>query len=118
MSMKIEELEKALKTAVAFAGFASRGDDPRGAQNVVAKLLRDAADQIEREGIERAAIKKRGRQTRPVICIETGERFESANKACNRFGLNPSNMSGHLNGRLKTIGGYTFKYVDSLVTSM
>jgi len=55
---------------------------------------------------------KRGRKTRPIMCVETGQEFDSATDACREYDIAPSNMSNHLSGVLKKVRGYTFRYVD------
>lgn len=58
--------------------------------------------------IERVAKKHRKR----VRCIETGQEFESITQASIILGITKSNIVDCIKGRLKTIHGYTFEYVD------
>ena len=50
----------------------------------------------------------------PIICIETGEVFESIKIAAEHFGISKQSISAMLNGRSNTAGGFRFKYVDGL----
>ena len=50
----------------------------------------------------------------PIICIETGEAFESIKIAAEHFGISKQSISAMLNGRSNTAGGFRFKYVDGL----
>lgn len=45
-----------------------------------------------------------------VVCIETGEVFESVKSAGESLGVNPSNISAILKGRQKSVKGLHFKY--------
>lgn len=45
-----------------------------------------------------------------VICVETGEIYESAAAAARVFNRKPSTMWQHLSGRRKTCAGLHFKY--------
>ncbi len=47
-----------------------------------------------------------GAPKRPVICLDTGEYFESVKDAARSIGVKIPSMSGHLSGRYKTCGGY------------
>lgn len=50
---------------------------------------------------------------RRVQCVETGQMFNTAQAACDAFGIMPSNMSNHLRGSagFKTVKGKTFRWV-------
>lgn len=50
----------------------------------------------------------------PIICVETGEVFESIKIAAEHFGIQKQNISAMLNGRSTTAGGLRFKYADGL----
>ena len=45
-----------------------------------------------------------------VVCVETGEVFESVKEAAEYIQVNRSNISNHLGGRLKTVGGYHWRW--------
>jgi hypothetical protein len=60
---------------------------------------------------EHKAILIESRQRR-VMCIETGEVFESGRKAAEKMNLQRSKISNVCNGIRKTTGGYTFIFVD------
>ena len=47
-----------------------------------------------------------------VICIETGEKFESVKSAGESLGVRPSCISGVLKGRQKTVKGFHFEYLE------
>lgn len=47
---------------------------------------------------------------KPVVCIETGERYESATFAASALGLAKTNISAVCNGKRKTTGGLSFSW--------
>lgn len=47
-----------------------------------------------------------------VVCIETGEIFESVNAAAEKINVHPSNISSVLNGKQKTAKRFHFKYSE------
>ena len=49
---------------------------------------------------------------RPVICITTGERFESAKLAGKKYNLFPNNITNVCRGNIYHIKGYRFKYAE------
>lgn len=53
------------------------------------------------------------KRSTPILCVETGERYETAAAACRALGIEQSTMSNHLNNRpgYKTIHAKTFKRV-------
>lgn len=54
---------------------------------------------------------KKGRVTRPIECIDTGEYYTSAAEACKTLEIKHSNLSNHLNTGKGTVGGMRFRYV-------
>lgn len=46
----------------------------------------------------------------PIICIETGIEYYGTNECARQMGLQQSNITSVLKGKLKATGGYTFKY--------
>ncbi len=58
--------------------------------------------------VERMA-KKRGKK---IICVETGEVFDSQKEAAERYGLNQGNLSRVCRGILQTCGGYHWRFVE------
>lgn len=50
---------------------------------------------------------------RPVICVDTMQRFESAAAACEAYGIHPGNMSKHLAHKpgYRRCRGLLFRYV-------
>lgn len=53
-----------------------------------------------------------GKNWRSVICVETGERFRSMTDAARKYNTYPNSISACCAGRLKTTGGYHWKYYD------
>ncbi|NFH81771.1 hypothetical protein FDA09_16805 [Clostridium botulinum] len=49
---------------------------------------------------------------RPVICITTGEKFDSAKSAAKKYHLFPNNITMVCKGNIYQIKGYRFKYVE------
>lgn len=49
-------------------------------------------------------------QTRPVVCLDDGAIYPSAADACRALNLDEGNMSKHLRGKLRKIGGKRFRY--------
>ena len=48
-----------------------------------------------------------------IRCVETGEIFDTMAQASRKMNIDLSNLSKHLRGvSYKTVGGYTFEYVD------
>ena len=50
-------------------------------------------------------------KAKQVICLETGEIFESTKDAYRKTGIAQGNISKACNGKLKTTGGYTWRYL-------
>ena len=50
-------------------------------------------------------------QSKKVLCVETGEVFESAMEAYRKTGIDNSHISKACNGKYKTTGGFHWKYV-------
>lgn len=48
--------------------------------------------------------------SKKVLCVETGDVFESAYDAQRKTGIFPNNISMACNGKLKTTGGYHWKF--------
>ena len=49
---------------------------------------------------------------KPVLCIELNTIFKSAYEAGNHLGINQSNICKVCNGKARSIGGYTWRYID------
>lgn len=49
---------------------------------------------------------------KPVICVETGRRFNSVKAAAEFALINPKTISAVLNGRCPTAGGYHWEYAE------
>ena len=52
-------------------------------------------------------------QGKPVICIETNEKFESIAKAALKLNVSPTKISEVCNGKRKTTGGLNFVFADT-----
>lgn len=52
------------------------------------------------------------KRMKPVICIETGEWFDSGSAAARHMGLASGNIALSLNNQKRTFGGYHWKYAD------
>jgi len=57
------------------------------------------------------AQKNRKDQSKKVLCIETGEIFESVHEATRKTGVDFSSISRVCSGKLKTTGGYHWEYL-------
>ena len=51
-------------------------------------------------------------KSKKVLCVETGKTYLSAHQVQREFGFDFSNISKCCTGRLKTCGGYTWRYVQ------
>ena len=67
----------------------------------------DYLNETEEEHNLRMSISKK----RKVICLDTGKKYESISEASRRTGVEISAIQYCCNGKLKTAGGYTFKYL-------
>ena len=45
-----------------------------------------------------------------VVCLQTGEVFDSASAAARHFGFSPSALHKHLHGRQQAVKGFTFRW--------
>lgn len=52
-----------------------------------------------------------GQKRNTVLCIETGERFESMTEAAEKYGTYPCSISACCGGKLKTTAGYHWKKI-------
>lgn len=52
------------------------------------------------------------RKMRPVVCIETGVRFDSARSAAEKHGVTVSAMHYNLRGKTKVCAGFHWKYAE------
>jgi len=50
---------------------------------------------------------------KPVICLTTGEEFESVSAACLKYSLHRQNVAKCCNGKLKKTGGLSWKYKET-----
>ena len=58
------------------------------------------------------------RHCKPVICVETGEVFTSVADASKAIGCYATNMSSHLTGKIRTIGGKHFCYLSKATENL
>jgi len=56
-------------------------------------------------------IKPPGREKRAFYCVEDGKQFKSLKEAANEYGLFIQNIQKVLNGKYRTTGKKTFKYI-------
>ena len=59
------------------------------------------------------SLKNRKDLSKKVLCVETGEIFESAHEAQRKTGINQGSISAVCNGKLKTTGGYHWKFLTT-----
>ena len=52
-----------------------------------------------------------GKPSKKVLCVETGEIFESTKDAERKTGIDFSNISRTCNGKRKTAGGFHWRYI-------
>jgi group I intron endonuclease len=98
--------------ARAKVGAASRGR----AQSVETRQKRSQANQ-GRSHNEEAREKIREAKQKPVICIDTGERYRSIEEAAKAIGAGPSLVSGVCRGVRKTTRGLRFRFVREEVVA-
>lgn len=53
-------------------------------------------------------LERRGHPGNIIRCNETGELFASQNRAADLLGIDSASLSRHLNGKLSSVGNYTF----------
>lgn len=54
---------------------------------------------------------KNNATSKPIKCVDTNEIFDSSRAACEKYGINPANMSAHLKGRKKSVNKLHFKFI-------
>ena len=62
----------------------------------VSELSEHDMKQLSLNIIENAAIHRSKNSSKPVLCVTTGEIFQSRKDACMKYGIDPSSLSGHL----------------------
>lgn len=60
-----------------------------------------------------AFAKAMARRRKPVVCLDTGVEFVSATQAASSLNLQTANVCNVCNGRAKTAGGLTFRWLDA-----
>jgi len=63
------------------------------------------------EGHREKLIKAKKNKMKPIICLETGEKFESINDACRKLNLNKNSIRKVINGKWKKTKGLTFSLI-------
>ena len=49
---------------------------------------------------------------RKIVCVETGEKFDSISEASKKYGISQSNISLCCNGKIETSKGYRWRYLE------
>ena len=109
------EREKSRQRAI------KRFSDPAEREKARQRAIKQFSDPAQREKARQSAIKRysdpaqreKNRMAQvhyPVICIETGERFESCHVAENVMNINHGNITHVCRGNRHTAGGYHWKY--------
>lgn len=52
-------------------------------------------------------------KSKPIICVETGIDYYGISECARQMGLHQQSITAVLKGKLKTTGGYTFKYKEN-----
>ena len=65
-----------------------------------------------RKHTEESRSKVSEKNSKKVICLETGEIFKSSIFASRSMGLNDTAVSGSIRGKSKTAGGFHWKYLE------
>jgi RecJ-like exonuclease len=73
---------------------------------------------IQNEATIQSEGKKRNRNAKPVLCIETGEVYNSVADAAEANGAHPNAMSAHLRGRLKTLHKKHFIFMSKATENL
>ena len=84
------------------------GDGPKGYKHSpeTKELLKQLAKKQWEDENQQKLFKK------PIICIDTGEIFDSVKSAASSVGISHSCVSMALNGKTKTAGGYRWSYLN------
>lgn len=56
--------------------------------------------------------KTAGKNSKKIICIETGVTYQSATQAAEKMGISKTAINNFLHGRSNTCAGYTWRYAD------
>lgn len=77
------------------------------------KAAAESLRKFQTHGVE-AHVKKSSKPIE-IVCVSTKavQRFGSANEAARALGLSQGNLSAVCNGRIKSTGGYTARYIES-----
>ena len=73
---------------------------------------------IQNEANINAKGKMNSKHCKPVICLETGEVFTSVIDAAEAIGAHQTNLSQHLNGKLRHVKGKHFCYLSRVNESL
>jgi hypothetical protein len=60
-------------------------------------------------------LERRGHPGKIIKCKETGEVFASISRGADLMGVNRSNLSSHLSGRVPHVGGHTFELLGEAI---
>ncbi len=85
----------------------SGSDNPMFGKSMPEETKRKISETMKKKGIRPPDPKKVS-----VICITTNEIFESASSAARHYNLDRSSIIKCCKGKLKTVGGKTWKYID------
>jgi hypothetical protein len=78
------------------------------ATNTIGDLAENATVNIDQSMTTIIELVRRGHPGFKIQCVETGETFASIRRAAKVMGVNPGNLSKHLNGEIPHVGGHTF----------
>lgn len=68
-----------------------------------------------RKQISEANLGEKSPKAHAVVCVETGEVFPCIRYACDKYGVNSSSVSAACRGKIKTTGGYHWRYVEEII---
>ena len=75
-------------------------------------LTRSEHKSLHKKSMQKATDSSLDIISKPVLCIETGQIFESTREAENKTGIKHQNIGGVCCGKRKSAGGYHWTYVD------
>ena len=52
------------------------------------------------------------KRSKPVVCIETGKRYNSLNDAAREYHIRAENITRNINGRYRSAGGHKWRWAD------
>ncbi len=72
-------------------------------------MLRKGYNSQKTQAKMKKLAKERGK---PIVCLETGEVYESVSAAAEKLGIPQSNLSSVCNGHRQTCGGNHFRFLE------